>query len=61
MQAGKLKSQGWTPIYMIIVIIIAVILLMTFFKPLFNNASNVQSQVAATTQQVLHSIALSLS
>lgn len=60
MSRGR-KSQNWTPIYMIIVIIIAVILLVTFVKPLFNQAGGVASQTTETTRQTLNSIALAFS
>ncbi len=37
---GKRKgSTEWTPIYLIIVLAIAVVLLLTFVKPLMNQAS----------------------
>lgn len=57
----SLKAQSWTPIYMIIVIIIAVILLVTFVKPLFNNANSVSSGTVDITKQTLKSIAIALS
>ncbi len=57
---GK-KGQNWTPIYMLIVIIIAVILLVTFVKPLFNQASETASQTTGSARQVLNSIAMAFS
>ena len=56
-----LKSQNWTPIYMLIVIIIAVILLVTFVKPLFNQAGETASQTKVATNQVFNSIAIAFS
>ena len=55
------RGQSWTPIYMIIVIIIAVILLLTFVKPLFNNAQGVSQNQLTSAQQALKSIAIALS
>ncbi|MBS3070056.1 hypothetical protein J4220_00940 [Candidatus Micrarchaeota archaeon] len=57
---GK-RAQNWTPIYMLIVIIIAVILLVTFVKPLFNQASETASQTSVTTRDALNSIAIAFS
>ncbi|HIH20746.1 TPA: hypothetical protein HA244_05760 [Candidatus Micrarchaeota archaeon] len=59
--ARNFKSQSWTPIYMIIVIIIAVILLLTFVKPLFNQAQGASQQGLDSAQQALKSIAIALS
>lgn len=59
--ASKRKAQNWTPIYMIIVIAIAVILLVTFVKPLFNQASGAASQTTETARQAVNSIALAFS
>ncbi|MEM4255339.1 MAG: hypothetical protein QXR53_03350 [Candidatus Norongarragalinales archaeon] len=61
MRGNASKGQNWTPIYMIIVIAIAVILLVTFVKPLFNQASGTASQTTDTARQVLNSIALAFS
>ncbi len=57
----KYKAQSWTPIYMLIVIAIAVILLVTFVKPLFNQASGTEQKTIETTRQVLNSIAIAFS
>ena len=46
---------------MLIVIIIAVILLVTFVKPLFNQASETASQTSVTTRDALNSIAIAFS
>jgi hypothetical protein len=35
-----MKRGDWTPVYMLIVAIIAVILIMTFIKPVFQNAGS---------------------
>jgi len=57
----KLKAQGWTPIYLIIVIIIAVILLVTFVKPLFQQASGAAGENVESARQVLKFIPLAFS
>jgi competence protein ComGC len=33
------KGQGWTPIYLLIVLIIAAVLIITLIKPLFRQAA----------------------
>lgn len=33
------RGQGWTPIYLLIVLIIAAVLIITLVKPLFRQAS----------------------
>lgn len=60
-ESKKLKAQGWTPIYMIIVLIIAAILLLTFVKPLFQQANAASGQNAQVAAQALKSIAIALS
>ncbi|MFH1056722.1 MAG: hypothetical protein V1717_02930 [Candidatus Micrarchaeota archaeon] len=54
----KSQSSSWTPLYMIIVIIIAVILLITFVKPLFNQASGTAGENVKTATETLKFIPL---
>lgn len=35
----KRKGQGWTPIYLLIVLVIAAVLIITLVKPMFRQAS----------------------
>ena len=37
--ALKRRGQGWTPIYLLIVMIIAAVLIVTLVKPMFRQAS----------------------
>ena len=57
---GK-KAQSFQPIYMIIVILIAIVLLLTFVKPLFQQASSVSSSGIDSARQVIKFIPMAFS
>jgi len=55
------KGQSFQPIYLIIVVIIAVILLLTFVKPLFQQASKVSGEEIDSARQVIKFIPMAFS
>ena len=48
-----MKRGDWTPVYMLIVAIIAVIMILTFIKPVFQNAATTATANAATASKAV--------
>jgi type II secretory pathway component PulF len=52
------KAQSWTPIYLLIVAAIAIILIITFVKPLFQQASSTAAETSQSAKTVIGFIPL---